>query len=98
MLGGTGSVESEPGKGSCFTIELPAKTPPQPRIAPLPLTESSVPVSASPNSILVIDDDPVIHQLLATALRDEGYSLSFASSGAEGLRLAKELHPAVITL
>src|SRR5437667_6580623 len=59
---------------------------------------SALSLSGSPNSILVIDDDPVIHQLLATALRDEGYSLSFAASGAEGLRLAKELHPAVITL
>jgi CheY-like chemotaxis protein len=55
-------------------------------------------LSASENRILVIDDDPVIHQLLATALRDEGYALSFAASGPEGLRLAKELHPAVITL
>ena len=48
--------------------------------------------------ILVIDDDPSVHQLLAGALRTEGYALAFASNGAEGLRLAKELRPAVITL
>src|SRR5204862_1776056 len=48
--------------------------------------------------ILVIDDDPGVHRLMATALRDEGYNLQFASSGAEGLRLARELRPAVITL
>ena len=38
------------------------------------------------------------HQLLADALRTEGYTLKFATSGAEGLRLARELRPAVITL
>jgi CheY-like chemotaxis protein len=36
--------------------------------------------------------------MLADALRPQGYTLKFAVSGAEGLRLAKELRPAVITL
>jgi CheY-like chemotaxis protein len=35
---------------------------------------------------------------LAAALRDEGYTLKFASSGPEGLRVAKDWRPAVITL
>ena len=55
-------------------------------------------VRDSDGYILIIDDDPAVHQLLADALRSAGYPLKFASSGAEGLRLAKELHPAVITL
>src|SRR5206468_10969454 len=59
---------------------------------------SAPPSKGSANCILVIDDDPGIHRLMATALRDEGYNLQFASSGAEGLRLARELRPAVITL
>ena len=39
-----------------------------------------------------------MHRLLEAALSQEGYKLAFASSGAEGVRLARELHPAVITL
>src|SRR5262249_8408500 len=48
--------------------------------------------------ILIIDDDPAVHQLLGDALRPEGYALHFASNGAEGLLKAKELQPALITL
>src|SRR6185295_14307437 len=39
-----------------------------------------------------------VHQLVADALKAEGFTLKFASNGKEGLRLAKELRPAVITL
>src|SRR6185295_8852619 len=39
-----------------------------------------------------------VHQLVADALKAEGFTLKFATSGKEGLRLAKELRPAVITL
>jgi signal transduction histidine kinase/CheY-like chemotaxis protein len=98
LMGGDVSVVSEQGKGSTFTIELPA--------AAIGLTSniavapsSAVPAApASGDCILVIDDDPAVHQLLAEALRPEGYALTFASNGAEGLRLAKELRPAIITL
>jgi signal transduction histidine kinase/CheY-like chemotaxis protein len=99
IMGGDVSVASEAGKGSTFTIELPAVAPRQ--AGTVTVTPAAPPVTApiaSSGCILVIDDDPAVHQLLANALGPAGYTLKFASSGAEGLRLAKELRPAVITL
>jgi len=97
IMGGEVSVASEPGKGSTFTIELPAIAPRQVGAVTVAPAEPA-PQRTSSGSILIIDDDPAVHQLLADALRTEGYTLKFATSGAEGLRLAREMRPAVITL
>jgi signal transduction histidine kinase/CheY-like chemotaxis protein/HAMP domain-containing protein len=48
--------------------------------------------------VLCIDDDLEVIDLLRRYLVPEGYSVRGASSGEEGIRLAQELHPAVITL
>ncbi len=96
MMGGDVYVSSEPGKGSTFTIELPAVSSKKTSTI-IPTLPAVVPRSSN-GSILVIDDDPAVHQLIADALKTEGFTLKFASNGREGLRLAKELRPAVITL
>ena len=48
--------------------------------------------------VLVIDDDPAVRDLMQRFLRGEGMRIVAAASGEEGLRLARELRPAAITL
>jgi CheY-like chemotaxis protein len=96
MMGGDVYVASEPGKGSTFTIELPSVS--SKKSSTILPTLPAARARSCNGSILVIDDDPAVHQLISDALKNEGFTLNFASNGKEGLRLAKELRPAVITL
>lgn len=102
MMGGDIGVESESGKGSTFTIRLPlkVKTPaikePQ---QPIEIEQSKViNVSDQKNTVLVIDDDPTIHDLVRRFLIKQGFEVVTANSGEEGLRLAKNIRPEAITL
>ena len=101
MMGGGIEVESELGKGSTFIIHLPIKVvnPNQQKL------QKSTNVFASKreelnhkNTILIIDDDPTIHDLLKRFLGKKGFEVKTATSGAEGVRLAKTLQPEAITL
>ena len=105
LMGGSVRVESELGKGSVFTIELPAdvqkpEKPAKPEPKPVaantasqaPVTVSNVPV------VLVVDDDTNVHRLVEKALKDTHCSLRYATNGRDALALARELRPAVITL
>lgn len=42
----------------------------------------------SQKSIMVVDDDPSVQQVVARSLKGRGYRVRTASSGAEALRLA----------
>lgn len=99
LMGGTVSVESQYGQGSIFTVRLPAKTvkaKPEPITQPEETLLTTLPKDAS--RVLVIDDDPVIHDLLKRYLVKEGFHVTSAMGGKEGLALARESRPDVITL
>ncbi|AFZ18754.1 PP2C family protein-serine/threonine phosphatase [Allocoleopsis franciscana] len=48
------------------------------------------------NQILIIDDDPAIQILLKRTLHSQGYEVSVASNGEDGLVLARKLRPGLV--
>lgn len=49
-------------------------------------------------TVLAIDDDPAITELLSALLRASNFEVLVANSGAEGLRIIKEENPWVVIL
>ena len=95
-------VKSEAEKGSTFTIKLPADIanqklhPNTTGIMKLPIIPQVTEKKAA--TVLVIDDDLSVHDLMKRFLEREGFQVHCAANGQAGLRIAQHLRPDVITL
>ena len=103
LMRGEIRVSSTSGEGSVFTLDLPATVTSesaetaQTVVAQAPEPDVAAAVSFD-TTVLVIDDDATVRDLMARFLGKMGCQVVTAANGAEGLRLARELHPSIITL
>jgi len=104
IMGGSVRVESEQGKGSAFIVTLPltvrdlppegSDAPPEPSTTP----DDQHDPATGRRLVLVIDDDPYVHDMLRRTLPRETYDLAVATAGEAGLARARELKPDAILL
>jgi len=83
---GSVSVESEVGKGSCFTVLIPASAE---------VRESGEKESTA-LSILIVDDNMKIVESLCTSLEKIGVNTDWATSTEDALKKIKEERPDVL--
>ena len=95
-LGGDVMATSEPGVGSSFVIVLPRSSAPATDEKAAPSLFAGA--ADGQRTILVVEDDPGAHKLMATTLGKAGYRTVHAQSGEQALRIAREFRPDAITL
>jgi CheY-like chemotaxis protein len=91
--GGQIALEAGPGQGTTVTFWLPAVPTQSEAVA-----EATDPLSETLGSVLIIDDEAAVRDLVAEALVARGHRIAVAASGREGLaRFESEPYDVVLT-
>ena len=84
--GGTVWVYSEPGKGTTFKIYLPRTTGPIEGSGP---DTDTAPLASGSETILLVEDEQALRELVRDLLRARGYPVLEAGDGVEALEVAR---------
>jgi two-component system CheB/CheR fusion protein len=88
LLGHEILVRSQVGKGSVFSIEVPLAQPgldTEAKLLAVGIADGAVGDDRRAGTILIVEDDPDISQLLVMALKEEGHHCISASNGNAAL-------------
>ncbi len=80
------SVYSEPGRGTSFKISLPAGETSPPVVTPEPRPT----IRRGSETILLVEDEPMVRSITRVALQTEGYTILEVGHGDEALALAAQ--------
>jgi hypothetical protein len=84
--GGQVWVDTEPGEGATFHVALPAASAPASATEPEP--EDGETTDRGSETILLVEDNESVRELIASALRRQGYGVLEARDGIEAIGLA----------
>src|SRR5205823_11386176 len=83
--GGAIEVESEPGRGSAFTVALPALA----ESVPGARDATTAPAAGSSGRVLLVEDEDLVRALVREVLERGGFSVLEASSAVEALEISR---------
>ena len=81
--GGTIQASSRLGEGTCFEIDLPAA----PLAKPAPRTAERSPLPGGTETILLVDDEPTVRQILRRMLERSGFGVIECEDGVQALAM-----------
>lgn len=94
-----GSVEATsegPGRGSQFTVRLPALPAPHPSPPAPPVLEATK--TPNPRRLLIVEDHPDVAESLALILRGDDHEVRIAHDGPAALQALNRFRPDVVLL
>ncbi len=104
IMGGEVQVKSEYGKGTKVSVFIKEGTIDEIGELDSKTIGQSIKIKSKESSkrekrlVLVIDDDPTVRDLMVRNLEKNGFDVFQATDGEQGIKMAKELKPDVITL
>jgi len=93
--GGAVLVESEPGRGTCVSVVLPAASG---AAVTLPGQHAPPVATRAPGRVLIIDDEPLVRAQLRRSLELRGFTVSEAENGQAGLAAVATGTPDLVIL